>query len=117
MGTIAHRLIVLVGFWTVECCPCRSFALTFTAAFEKHPAITSTEVDTKAERELTEAAGIRSIPTLMAFRDYVFVFAPPGSLNAVSLEQLILSIETLVKDDVCASIAARQAASRQDPRL
>ena len=106
-STIAGTGIVLVDFWAEWCGPCRMFAPTLTAASEKHPEITFAKVDTEAEQGLAAAAGIRSIPTLMVFRDSVLVFSQPGALNASSLEQLIAGVENLDMDEVRASIAAR----------
>ena len=107
--TITDNSIVLVDFWAAWCGPCRMFAPTFTAASEKHPDIVFAKVDTEAEQSLAAAAGIRSIPTLMAFRDKVLVFSQPGALNASSLEEVITAVRSLDMDEVHASIAARQA--------
>ena len=107
--TITDNSIVLVDFWAAWCGPCRMFAPTFTAASEKHPDIVFAKVDTEAEQSLAAAAGIRSIPTLMAFRDKVLVFSQPGALNASSLEEVITAVRSLDMDEVHASIAAREA--------
>ena len=110
-ATITDNHIVLVDFWADWCGPCRMFAPTFTAASEKHSDIVFAKVDTETEQELAAAAGIRSIPTLMAFRDKVLVFSQPGALNGPSLDELISGVRGLDMDDVRASIAAQQVAS------
>ncbi len=112
-ATITDNSIVLVDFWAAWCGPCRMFAPTFSAASEKHPDIVFAKVDTEAEQGLAAAAGIRSIPTLMAFRDKILVFSQPGALNASSLDELISEVSGLNMDEVHASIAAQQAASEQ----
>lgn len=112
-ATITDNSIVLVDFWAAWCGPCRMFAPTFSAASEKHPDVVFAKVDTEAEQGLAAAAGIRSIPTLMAFRDKILVFSQPGALNASSLDDLISEVSGLNMDEVHASIAAQQAAAEQ----
>ena len=107
-ATISDNAIVLVDFWAGWCGPCRMFAPTFTAASEKYPQIIFAKVDTEAEQELSSAAGVRSIPTLMAFRDKALVFSQPGALNAASLAELIRSVQALDMAEVRASMAARR---------
>jgi len=78
--TVEGDGIVLVDFWAAWCGPCQRFAPTFEKASESHPDVVFGKVDTEAEQELAGAAGIRSIPTLMAFRDGILVFSQPGAL-------------------------------------
>ena len=86
---------------------------TFEKASENHPDITFAKVDTEAEQELAGAAGIRSIPTLMAFRDGILVFSQPGALPPAQLEQVIEGVKGLDMDDVRAQVAAAQAGAAQ----
>jgi len=105
--------IVLVDFWAAWCGPCVRFAPTFEKASENHPDVTFAKVDTEAEQELAGAAGIRSIPTLMAFRDGILVFSQPGALPPAQLEQVIEGVKGLDMDDVRAQVAAAQAGAVQ----
>ena len=107
--TVTKPGITLVDWWASWCGPCRMFAPVYKAASEQHPDITFGKIDTEDQPELSAAARISSIPTLMAFRDGILVFSQPGALPAASLEQVIAAVRDLDMADVRRQVAEQQA--------
>ena len=104
--TIQESEIVLVDFWAAWCGPCRQFAPVFERAAAEHSDIVFGKVDTEAEQQLAAAARITSIPTLMAFKQGVLVFAQPGALPAQALQEVIGAVRELDVEQAVASAAA-----------
>jgi thioredoxin 1 len=105
--------ITLVDFWAEWCGPCRMFGPIFEAASEKYPEITFGKVDTEAQQQLADEAGISSIPTLMVFRDGLLLYNNPGALPAEALDEIITAVSALNMDDVRKEVEKQNQQAKQ----
>jgi thioredoxin 1 len=108
-STIEENDIVLIDFWADWCGPCKMFAPTYEKVSEEYDNIVFAKVDTEAHQELAAQFQIRSIPTLVVFKDQVGIFAQPGALPEEGLRDLIAQVESLDMDEVRKEIAEQEA--------
>ncbi|WP_333842461.1 thioredoxin [Pelomicrobium sp.] len=106
---VTQNDFVVIDFWAPWCGPCRGFAPVFEATAEKHPDIVFGKVNTDEEHALAAHFGIRSIPTLMVFREQVILYAQPGALPASALESVIEQAKALDMDEVRRQIERERA--------
>ncbi|MFB1483222.1 thioredoxin [Corallococcus sp. RDP092CA] len=108
--TVGKSGIVILDWWATWCGPCRAFAPIFESTSSKHADIVFGKIDTDAQPELSGAFEIRSIPTLMVFRDGILLFEQPGAMPGAALEDLIRQVRALNMDDVRREVEAQRAA-------
>ncbi|MDM8559474.1 thioredoxin [Candidatus Parabeggiatoa sp. HSG14] len=106
--TITNNNIVLVDFWAPWCGPCRNFAPIFEEVSEKYPDVVFGKVNTDEERDLGGQFQIRSIPTLMIFREQIILFSQAGSLPESALEEVIGKALALDMETVRAEMAKQE---------
>jgi thioredoxin 1 len=114
---ITESPIVIVDFWAPWCGPCRGFAPIYQQAAESHADVVFGKVNTDQEQELAGAFSIRSIPTLMVFREKVVLFQEAGALPASALEQVIAQAKSLDMAKVHQEIAARESQGTREQGL
>jgi thioredoxin len=113
--SIDNRPFAIVDFWAPWCAPCRAFAPVFAAAAARHADALFAKLNTEDEQEIAAQFGIRSIPTLMIFRDNIIVYSEAGALGAGALEQVLVAAKALDMDAVRRSLEAQDAAGESNP--
>lgn len=106
--TVTENPFVIVDFWAPWCAPCRSFAPIFDKVSEDYANILFAKVNTEEEQRIAANFQIRSIPTLMIFRDRIIIFSQPGALREGDLRQLLDRAGELDMDEVRSQIEAEQ---------
>ena len=107
--TVNKNPMVIIDFWAPWCGPCKGFAPVYEKAAETHPDVVFAKVNTDEQQELAGSFNIRSIPTLVVFREKVILFQQAGALPGAALEQVITQAKALDMAKVHAEVAAQQA--------
>ena len=111
--TINNNPFVIVDFWATWCAPCRSFAPIYEQVSEEHPEIVFAKINTEDEQEIAAHFQIRSIPTLMIFRDQIIIFSQAGALPQSAFKELVGKAGELDMDEVRKQVAEQQAQANQ----
>jgi thioredoxin 1 len=106
---VTSNSTVIVDYWAPWCGPCRGFAPVFEQVAEAHPDVVFAKVNTDEEQEIAAHFQIRSIPTLMVFRDQIIVFSQPGAMPKGSFEQVVAKAKALDMDEVRKQMETEQA--------
>ena len=113
--SISDQPLAIVDFWAPWCAPCRAFAPVFTAAAQRHPDAVFAKLNTEEHPAVAAHFNIRSIPTLMVFRDNIIVYAEAGALPAGALDEVIGAARSLDMAEVRRQIEAQEAANPPAP--
>jgi thioredoxin 1 len=108
-SVVTGNPLVIVDFWASWCAPCRAFAPTFETASERHSNVVFGKVNTEEQSELAATFNIRSIPTLMVFRENVVLYTDAGALPPAMLEEVLTKVKAVDMAEVHREIAAREA--------
>ena len=107
-STITNNSIVIIDFWAEWCGPCKRFAPIFEESSEKHKDVCFGKVNTEEQQALASHFGIRSIPTIIIFREQLGIYSQPGALPPQALDDLLSEIKNIDMDAFRKEIAANQ---------
>ncbi len=113
-STINNNKIVIIDFWAEWCGPCKRFAPVFEESSEKHTDVCFGKINTEDQQELAAHFSIRSIPTLVIFREKIGLYSQPGALPPQALDDLLTKIKELDMDQVRSEIAAQESATQNN---